>query len=148
MVQGQNVADDLRRLIDEGRTSLQTLHVVTRIPAETITAFLEDKSSGSTELTAQEPALSPDEIQRVSVLAAQLTYGFEIDDDERLRSILEALTAECGFTLHHISRLTGIPVDDLTLALDDPGALPSETRYRIAMRAAYLINAANQAQPR
>lgn len=148
VVQGRDVAADVRRLIDEGRISERALHVVTRIAPEKIMAFLSDDSPGPAGLTADEPALSPDESERISMLAAQLAYGFEIEDDDRLRSTLETLKAECGFTLQHISRLTGTSVDELTMALDDPGALPSETRYRIAIRGSYLINAANHARPR
>lgn len=146
--QGHDVAADVRRLIAEGRISERALQVVMQIAPEKIAAFLADDSAGATGLVTEEPALSPEESTRVSILTAQLAYGFEIDDDERLRATLEALTAECGFTLQHLSRLTGLAIDDLTTALDNPGALQSETRYRIALRASYLINAANQARAR
>ena len=145
--QGQDVAADLRRLIAEGCISEGALQAVTRITQEMIAAFLADDSAGAERPVAEEPTLSPQEMTRVSILGAQLAYGFEIDDDERLRAILETLTVECGFTLPHISRLTRVALDDLTTALDDPGALESEGRYRIALRASYLINAVNQARP-
>lgn len=146
--QGQDVAADVRRLIAEGRISERVLQVVTQIRPEDIGAFLADDSAGGTGLAAEEPTLSPGATMRVSIFAAQLAYGFEIDDDERLRAILDALTVECGFTLDHISRLTGLAVDDLATALENPGALEGETRYRVALRASYLINAANQARER
>ncbi|GAA2573382.1 hypothetical protein GCM10009862_10340 [Microbacterium binotii] len=62
--------------------------------------------------------------------------------------MLEALTGECGFTLQSISRLTRVPVGEVTTALDDPGMLTAETKYTLALRVSYLINAANQARAR
>lgn len=145
-VHGQDVAADARRLIADGHISEHALRAVTRIASERITAFLT--SSAAAGLASDEPALSPEESTRVSTLVGQLAYGFEIDDDERLRAMLEALTSECGFTLQNISRLTHVPVDEVTTALHDPGTLPTETRYTLALRVSYLINAANQARAR
>lgn len=145
-VQGQDAAADVRRLIAEGRISEGALQAVTGIATEKIAAFLADDSAPAVGLVTKEPALSPEESTRVSILTAQLAYGFEIDDNERLRAMLETLTVECGFTLQHISRLSGLAIDDLTTALDNPGKLGSETKYTIALRTSYLVNAANQAR--
>ncbi|QCQ17658.1 HTH domain-containing protein [Microbacterium sp. RG1] len=145
-VHGQDVAADARRLIAEGHISEHALQTVTRIAPERITAFLT--SSTAAGLSSDEPSLSPEESARVSTLVAHLAYGFDIDDDERLRAMLEALTGECGFTLQNISRLTQVPVDEVTTALHDSRTLPTETRYTLALRVSYLINAANQARAR
>ncbi|SIR79440.1 hypothetical protein SAMN05880568_1505 [Microbacterium sp. RURRCA19A] len=80
------------------------------------------------------------------MLSAQLTYGLDIDDDERLLGILQSLTVECHLSLENVARLTGLDLDDLILASRDPQKLSSDTRYAIALRASYLINAANQSR--
>ncbi|GAB3151106.1 hypothetical protein GCM10027058_16620 [Microbacterium neimengense] len=145
-VHGHDVAADARRLIAEGRISEHALQAVTRIAPERITAFLT--SSGAAGLSSQEPSLSPEENTRVSTLVAYLAYGSDVADDEHLRAMLEALTGECGFTVQNISRLTEVPVEEVTTALHDPGTLPAETRYTLALRVSHLINAANQARAR
>ena len=145
-VHGHDVAADARRLIAEGYISEHALQAMTKVAPERVSAFLA--TSGSAGLSSDQPPLPPEESTRVSTLVGQLAYGFEIDDDERLRAMLEALTGECGFTLQNISRLTHVPVDEVTTALHDPGTLPTETRYTLALRVSYLINAANQARAR
>ena len=146
--QGQSVAAQLRQLIAEEQISENALHSITRIEPGRLAAFLANDASNSVGLTVDEQSLSREANTRVSILAAQLTYGLEIDDDERLQGILESLTVECGLTLHNLARLTGLDIDDLRIALDDPRVLPSETKYVLALRGSYLINAATQARQR
>ncbi|WP_243226454.1 HTH domain-containing protein [Microbacterium sp. CIAB417] len=145
-VHGHDVAADARRLIAEGYISEHALQAVTKVAPERVSAFLA--TSGSAGLSSDQPPLSPDESARVSILVGHLTVAFDIADDERLRAMLEGLTGECGFTLQNISRLTHVPVDEVTTALHDPGTLAAETKYALALRVSYLINAANQARAR
>ncbi len=145
-VHGHDVAADARRLIAEGHISEHALQAVTKVAPERITALLA--TGGAAGLSSDEPPLSPDENRSVSILVGQLAHGLDIADDERLRAMLEALTGECGFTLQNISRLTHVPVDEVTAARDDPGTLTSDTRYALALRVSYLINAVNQARAR
>lgn len=145
-VHGHDVAADARRLIAEGYISEHALQAVTKVAPERITALLA--TTGAAGLSSGEPPLSPDENRSVSILVGQLAHGLDIADDERLRAMLEGLTGECGFTLQNISRLTHVPVDEVTAACDDPGTLPTDTRYALALRVSYLINAVNQARAR
>lgn len=93
-----------------------------------------------------EPRLSPEEATRVSIFTAQLAYGLDIDDDERLQGILESLAVECRLSLENISGLTGLDIHDLRVARVEPRNLPSATKYAIALRTSYLVNAVNQAR--
>jgi hypothetical protein len=93
-------------------------------------------------------ALSSDESARLSILVANLTVGFQIDDTERLKSILESLTIGCGLTVENIARLTGLAVADVESALRDPETVAIEKKYELAIKGSYLINVINQAQAR
>ncbi|WP_141893744.1 MULTISPECIES: HTH domain-containing protein [Microbacterium] len=148
MTHGQSVAADLKRLIAGGRISESALHAVTGIEFGKLAALLADDSSASTGVTVHGAVLSPEESARVSTLVAQLTYGLDIDDDERLQGILESLTSVVGLTLENISRLTQLDLGDLKKALSDPADLPSEAKYMLAIRGSYLVNAANLARAR
>ncbi|KAA9108048.1 HTH domain-containing protein [Microbacterium rhizomatis] len=148
MTQGTSVTADLRRLIAEDRLSAHALQAMTQIDAGKLDGLLTDTSSLAAQSKRGEHALLPEESARISVLTAQLAYGMDIDDDERLRGIVESLTAECGLTLRNIARLTGLDIEDLGMALTDPGSLPSETKYILALRGSHLINAVNLARPR
>lgn len=70
----------------------------------------------------------------------------QIGDDERLKGILESLTIECHLTLKNIAALTGIDVDDLKLALQDPESVSVDKKDSLAMSSSYLLNAINQAR--
>lgn len=119
-----NSADELRRIIAEGRISEDALQAITGIQPEKLRSFLNEAMSGTTGLTAEPQALSNDESARLSILAAHLTEGLRIGDDERLKAIFESLTIECRLTPRNIAQLTGLDVDDLESALRDPRTVP------------------------
>ena len=106
-------------------------------------SFVSEDVSG---LTAEPQALSTEQGARLSVLAAQLTVGMRIDNDQRLTSIYESLTIECRLSRSNISALTGIPIEDLDRVLSDPQSVSFEKRYELAIKGGYLLNAANQAR--
>jgi hypothetical protein len=108
----------------------------------------EAEESPTTGLTAKPQVLSGDQAQRLSAFAAQLTEGMRIGADERLKAIFEGLTLGCGLTTENLSRLTDLGIEDLEEVLRDPASLPIETRYELAIKGAYLINAVNLARER
>lgn len=144
MTQAQDVAADIRQLIADGRLSEDGLHALTQIDRRKLQAFIRD----DTATTPEGGALSSEESSRVSILAAQLVHGLDIDDDERLAAIIESLTDDAKLTLESVSLLTNVSVKDLTTALADPGSLPEATKYRLALRSSYLINVCNQVRAR
>ncbi|TQJ31486.1 HTH domain-containing protein [Microbacterium sp. SLBN-146] len=148
MTQSQKVAKELNRLLASGHISLQALTAITRIDSDRLTALLHEEHHGTVNVASDAPPLTDAESTRVSVLTALLTHVAEIDDDERLRGILESLTAECRLTLENIAQLTRVDLDDLKRAVNDPGSVSPATKYTIALRCSYLINAANLARPR
>lgn len=141
-----NTADELRRIVAEGRISEDALQAITGIQPEMLRSFLDEAKPGMTGLTTQPQALSSDESARLSILAAHLTEGLRIGDDARLKAIFESLTIECRLTLRNIARLTGLDVEDLEGALHDPRTVPIEKKYELAIKGSYLINAVNRAR--
>lgn len=140
----QSTADELKRIVTEGQISEEALHAITGISVDRVRAVLATAPVDPARLATTPPALSAEESNRLSILTAQLTDGMQIDDDERLKGILESLTIDGHLTPKNIAGLTGIDVDDLELALKDPQAVPVDKRYRLATRSSYLINAINQ----
>ncbi len=141
-----SVATDLRRLIAEDRISEEALSAILRIEPGKLAALLVDDTPPRGGMVLDEPRLSPEEATRVSRFTAQLTYGLDIDDDERLQGILESLAVECRLSLDNIAGLTGLDVHDLRVARREPRNLPSDTKYAVALRTSYLVNAVNQAR--
>lgn len=77
-VELHNPADELGRLIEEGRISEDALQAMTNMPPERLRSFLDEAEPGMTRLTTRPPALSNDESARLSSLAAQLTEGMRV----------------------------------------------------------------------
>lgn len=136
--QSSNPADELRRVISEGRISEEAIQAITEISAEKLHAFLHDTGAGVMGLTSSPSALSVDEGARLSILAAQIVQGLEEDDDVRLRAILEGLTIQFRLTLENIALLTRTSVTDLEAALRDPGSVPAGQKYALGLRVSYL----------
>ena len=141
-----NPADQLRGVIAVGGISEEALHAMTGIAPETLGHFLNAGAAETRGISANPPALTADEGFRVSVLAGLLVDGMQIDDDERLKGILESLTIECRLTPGNIAQLTGVGVQHVELALDDPHAVPLDKRYALATKGSFLITAVNQAR--
>lgn len=140
-------ADDLRRLISDGALSVDALHTLTGIDPTKLTALLSSGTPAGMALTTTDTiSLTADESRRISILSAQLSEGLRIEHDERLQSIFETLTLECGLTLDNLTRLTGVEAHTLAAALHAPDTLSADTKYSLALTGSYLITAANQAR--
>lgn len=150
MAEAYDASAELRRIVEEGRISEEALQAITGIQVGRIRSFLRGVEQGMRRVTAgaAPPPLSSDETARLALLTAQLTDGLPIDDDddERLRAVFESLTIECRLTLQNLSALTGLAVDDIEGVLRDPRTLPPATKYELASRGGYLINAFNRAR--
>jgi hypothetical protein len=148
MSEAFSASDELRRMVAEGHISEEALQTITGIQPKKVRSFLDGAEPGMTGSAAEPQALSNDESMRLSVLAAQLTDGLLIADDERLKATFESLMVECQLTLQNLARLTGLAVDDLESALRDPRTISPEKKYELASKGAYLVNAVNQARDR
>ena len=139
-------AEELRHLIAAGSISSDALQSIVGVDPLQLREFLDGAPPAG--LTSQPSTLSGDESARLSILAAQLTEGLQIGDDERLVAIYESLTTECRLTLANIAQLTGLEIDDLERVMRDPSTLTFQTRYELAIKGSYLINAVNRARGR
>ncbi|RFA07141.1 hypothetical protein B7R21_16610 [Subtercola boreus] len=143
-----NTGDILRRVIADGRLSPEAFESITGIPRDALTPFLAVTPTGTPGMATPPAILTSDQTLRLSSLVAQLTAGFEIDDDERVRGILETLTVQFRLTSDNISHLTQIHAADIELFIADPATVSPEVRYRLAVRASYLLNAIGNASPK
>jgi hypothetical protein len=141
-----NPADELRRILAKGGISEEALQAITGIQPEKLRFFIDEAKPGMTAFTSEPPALSDDEIGRLSILAGYLTEGMRIGDDERLKAIFESLTIECRLTFGNIAQLTGLDAEDLENAVRDPRTVPIEKKYELAIKGSYLIGAVNRAR--
>ncbi|HWU60170.1 MAG TPA: HTH domain-containing protein [Microbacteriaceae bacterium] len=146
-VEAFNVESELRRIVAEGRISEESLQTITGIPGDVIASLLSDAREREPGLSAPPSKLSPDQIGRLSALVDQLTEGLQIDDDTRLKAIIQTLTEQFRMTHQHIALLTGIDLNDLKSALYDPDTAKAERKYELAIRASYLMNAIGNAAP-
>jgi hypothetical protein len=142
-LQGLNVGDEFGRLIAEGSISMQALTAITGIAPARLKKLL-DLEPG---LSAAANEFSEDEILRVSTLAGKLTWGAEIGDYERLRAIIETLSAQFELSHENIALLTRTSVEDLQSFLADPATAPWEFKFHLAVRANYLFHAVLNATP-
>ena len=143
-----NVLSELNRLIEEGALSERSIETLTGIRGADLHTLLVEEREGARPIGADAPALTSDENVRLSMLAAQLTDGLTVADDDRLKGILESLTSQAHLTVENIAQLTGLRVDDLEQVLDDPHVVSEAKKYAIAIRCSYLVNAANFARSR
>ena len=139
-----DIAGELRGLIADGRISSPSLTAITGIGPEGIAAFA-NSVPGRWEAPT---GLSAEGMARLTALVAQLTEGLEIDDDVRLRAIVETLSVQFGLTRENIALLTKVPLDDLNASLGDPPAASHDVRFRVAMRVNYLFQAVANAVPK
>ena len=141
-----NTAHQLRRLVEEGGISLDALEAITGIPSNTLAPLLEHAGRDAPGLSLTATELSADEDIRLSILASQLSEGFRDDDDFRITAMIEALMTQCRLTAQNIALLTGLELSSIERFASDPAAVPVQTKYQLAVRISYLVNAANAAQ--
>lgn len=143
-----NVLGELNRLIEEDALSERSIETLTGIRGAALHALLVEEREGARLVGADAPTLTSDENVRLSMLAAQLTDGLTVADDDRLKSILESLISQTHLTVQNIAQLTGLRVQDLEQVLDDPQVVSEAKKYAIAIRCSYLVNTANFARRR
>jgi hypothetical protein len=138
---------ELRRLLAEGRISLASLTAITGIPPGTLESLTSRAPGGGSGLTSHPTHLTADATARLSDLVARLTEGAAVEDDVRLRAVLETLTLSLHLSARNIALLTGIEVDAVEAALRDPREVDGGRRYALAIRASYLLHAVGDAAP-
>lgn len=144
-----DVLGELAQLIAKGALSEQALGAMTQIdPARLHTALSGDEPRQAGLVSTDRPGLTRDESLRISILAGMLAGGFSLGDDERLKSIIEGLTAVSRLTVDNIANLINVDAQDVASILRDPAGVPAEVKYAVGIRSSYLINSINLAQPR
>jgi hypothetical protein len=140
--------DGVNRLIEEGILTERALEAMTLIDAVRLRAALSDGPGMQVPTASRERVLTNDETRRLSVLAAQLTEGLTIDDDDRLKGIIESLTSDVHLSVDSVAQLLDASPADLESVLADPRSVPADAKYSLAIRCSYLMNAVNSARSR
>lgn len=143
-----NVPGELNRLVEAGFVTERALQAITQIDAAKLHMALADKPGEAALISADQPVLTADESMRLSVLAAQLTDGASVGDDDRISAIIESLNTEVHLSVENIAQLTGVDVEDLKGVRSNPRSVPSEVKYSIALRCSNLLNTVNLARGR
>lgn len=142
-----NIPAALNRLVSDGALTERALQAMTQIEAVRLRAALSPEPAANLN-SIGDLSLTDDETARLSVLTAQLTAGMTIEDDERLKAIIESLGAEVHLSTQNIADLIDVRVDDIDLAVNHAQSVPAETKYTIAIRCSYLMNAIDRARGR
>lgn len=142
-VQAFNVGSKLAQLIAQGHISKEALTAITGIQSSALTTLV----AADPGLSANTTGPSPDEVARASALTVQLTQGTAIGDNERLQSIIEALSSQYQLSYENIALLTQTPLEDLQAFLADPAATPSVLKFHLAVRAYNLLHSILNAAP-
>jgi hypothetical protein len=143
-----NVGDELRRMIADGRVSEPALAAIAGISEDALSLYLTSSVGELPGRLSRPPTpLSADEAGRLSGLAAQLTAVSEIDEDVRLKAIIETLTTECHLTHQNIALLTRTGLEDLERFLSDPASVSFEKKYELGIKTSYLLGAVANAAP-
>ncbi|QNA91638.1 MULTISPECIES: HTH domain-containing protein [unclassified Microbacterium] len=142
-----NILGEFRRLIAEGAITALAIETITGIEQSRLQSLLAAHGEVST-VRAAHPALTAGETARLSTLAVHLTSGLTIGDDDRLRTIVESLTAELHLSPQNISQLTGLRMEDLKRVLNDDRSVSIEEKYAMAIRCSYLIATTNLVRAR
>lgn len=142
-----NVPGELNLLIADGIVTERAIQAMTQIDLERLHAAISAEHGGVL-VSPQEPGLTDDESARLSLLAAQLTAGLQIEDDDRLKAIIESLNAEIHLSTHNIAELIHVPVEDVERVLQDPQSVPADVKLPIAIRCSYLMSTITQARGR
>jgi hypothetical protein len=147
-VEAFDVEDELRRLVEEGRITPDAVQAVTGISGDALVPLLREEPRTGDGLTAVSGTLSNDESGRLSTLVVQLVESSKPNDDERVRGMIESLTRVFQLSQQNIALLTGVDVGELESFVQDPAATALETKYQLAVRVSYLVNAIGSALPR
>ncbi|TCK61346.1 HTH domain-containing protein [Curtobacterium sp. PhB136] len=145
MTEKQDVAHELRHIVEVDGVPYDTIGAITGTTPEKLRSYVETSPNGFAD--PADGGLSPDEGARVSVLVAHLSAVKEIPDAERVEGMLAVLTQTFGFPVDALASVIGVEaavLDDLATTFDD---LPATVRTAVALRLSFLVNAINLASP-
>ncbi|WP_123653691.1 HTH domain-containing protein [Curtobacterium sp. ZW137] len=95
MTEKQDVAHELRHIVEVDGVPYDTIGAITGTTPEKLRSYVETSPNGFAD--PADGGLSPDEGARVSVLVAHLSAVKEIPDAERVEGMLAVLTQTFGF---------------------------------------------------
>lgn len=86
-----------------------------------------------------ELGLPLENLTKLSNTSRMLAQGIsEIDDNQRLKAIIEHLTENLEVDIETIAIYSGITIEEIKMFMDDPNSISYEKRYKLAVKSLFL----------
>lgn len=141
------LAQQLRSLIETGGVTIDAIASIVDVEPEVVERLRVGDSTSAFVAPGQR-SLDPDQAARLAGLVAQLSDGMQIDDEQRIVGMLDAIESQFGMTTSSIAALISVPVDTLASMRAEPRSVPESDRLAIAVRVSYLMIAISNARSR
>ena len=118
-------------VVNEHQLSLETLHKVTGVSITWLSDYLNEKNPLNT--------LPNDKFGRFFDVVAILSDGMKlIDDDDRIKGVIDVLVESFGVTYDTLSILTGLEQEEIDQFMQNPSTLDYNKKYRLATKSLFL----------
>lgn len=86
-----------------------------------------------------ELGLSLENLTKLSNISRMLAYGIsDIDDNQRLKAIIEHLTQNLELDIETIAIYSGVTIEEIKMFMEDPNSISYEKRYKLAVKSLFL----------
>lgn len=128
-----NVSELLVSLTQNFKVTLSCLSKLTNLDVELLEKII------SKQIDLIESGLSVEQLTKLVSTANKFTQVVPaVEDNERLKAIIEHLTQELEIGFETISIYTQISVEDLESFMKDPNSISYEKRYRLGVKSIFL----------
>lgn len=125
------IRERLSVVVNKYRISLDTVHKVTGVSAEWLSDYISEKTTLDT--------LPMDKYGRFFDVVAVLSDGMKlVDDDERIKGVIDVLVQLFGVTYDTLSTITGLEQQEIEQFIQNPSTVDYEKKYRLATRILFL----------
>lgn len=124
----------LAKLEDSYHVTKETIERMVGLKAETLSAYLRE-----------ERTLTSDEQQRLGTVCEILLNGVTgVNDDNRIRGVLDHLVEDFSISYETLSLFSNVAAEDIKQFREGEEALSDDKKYRLSVKAYYLLLIASQ----
>lgn len=125
------IRERLSVVVNEYKISLDTVHKATGVDLEWLSNYISEKTTLDT--------LPMDKYGRLFDVIAVLSDGVKlVDDDERIKGIIDVLVQLFGVTFAALSAITGLEQQEIEQFTQNPSTLDYEKKYNLATKSLFL----------
>lgn len=124
------IQHDLKTLVENGKITINTLSKVTRIEKQWFEDYISEKEHIE--------SISPDEIHFITDFISILSLGMKIDDDSRLKAIIEVLTQIYEMNTDTIANCIEIDRQIIENFMLDSNLISMEEKYTLSVKVMFL----------